>query len=140
MKSDNTKIFTSHTWSRLWYKSVNKLKSNLSSSNLNLVNASQQKRQGVGGFPFHDLAQGEKIMPHKTYCSSSTSPPSTIQSMVIKFHQYFFKSIAPTKVNPVQEACTKCFAVHILKFEICWLYLRIKYFYLNSSFNAFYGW
>ena len=22
------------------------------------------------------------------------------------------------KVNPVQEACAKCFAVHILKFEI----------------------
>ena len=37
-----------------------------------------------------------------------------------------------SKVNSVQEACAKCFAVHLLKFEICKPHEKTKHKHQNA--------
>ena len=37
---------------------------------------------------------------------------------ITPFHQFYLTSLSLSKGNSVQEACAKCFAVHILEFEI----------------------
>ena len=48
----------------------------------------------------------------------SDKPPSIIKQRVLILLELRNKIIKCIKVNSVQEACAKCFAVHILKFEI----------------------
>ena len=63
----------------------------------------------------HSYTQKTKSLIHNFYKYQTDQISLVSLSVVAVFHQ---KIILWSKVNSVQEACAKCFAVHLLKFEI----------------------